>query len=500
MNASAIEALRSLFDLYSPKPLARVVVLATMALGVYLLFVGAATGSGTGAIPFLILVLANYRRFLATVEGLLESHGWLIVGIPLVVFVAKMVMTPPTANDDLLRHIASAFWPGGYRDMYVYAQVPEIEYYAVFDWLVRGLARSIGPAPAMWTIQALAFGSFVVIFVLVARRFVAGNSLASVLILAALVLALQVTYGRLVLARPEMFVTIWALAAPLILGSLGTIAWIGAGMLLSCGYLLAPVYFPAVLLLPHARRTRAVLFALLAACWAVFWLWMTGGALLDSLILPFRLMGARETGVQVSENVSIVNLLLMPQMLSLLLGAVWASRRSGVDHRFLLLAGYFMLSNQVRYGGVIAPLLTFYVLTALRAIEIPWPPLTRTIATALGIACFSVLSAEVPLYSALPKFELPSGAVVLSAHSEASYSNFFVNPGRIKGAPIYEIGAVEQPVQRLVIELGRGRLDCTALDGLGFTHVVENSLTGTAPACLELDATQAGWRLWRVRR
>jgi hypothetical protein len=46
--------------------------------------------------------------------------------------------------------------------------------------------------------------------------------------------------------------------------------------------------------------------------------------------------------------------------------------------------------------------------------------------------------------------------------------------------------------------LRTGQLACAELREIGATHVVEAYMSGTPPACLQLDAVQDKWRLWRV--
>lgn len=498
MSSTPLARLRSLLDIYSPSPVSRGVVLATMALGVVLLARSLSTGSAIGAAPFIVLVWANHERFLATLDGLFQRHGWFVLAVPLSVFSAKLLMVPPTASDDLLRHIASAFWPGGYPEMYVHTALPPAELYPAFDWFVGGLALAIGPAPAMWLMQALAFGSFVWVFLCAARRLMADHPAAPVFTLVALVLVLEIMVGRLMLARPEIFMTGWAMAALLVKGRGGLAAWIVTGLALGSAYWLAPLYFPVVLLLGMSWRGRLVAFAVLLAAWAAIWLAMTGGAILEAVFWTFAQVANRIPGVAVSENASIFNLLLAPQMLALAFGSAWAATKPAADNRLLWLALYFLLSNQARYGGIVAPLLALHILSALRAVSFPLAAPWRSVVVGLAAVSLSLLSNGIPRYQSLPRFDVPAGSVVLTGFSEATYATLFANPGKARVAPAFEIGAASARVQALVLGLSQGALDCGALEGLGFTHLIESTLSGGALPCLSLQATQGAWRLWRV--
>ncbi|MCO5106591.1 MAG: hypothetical protein M9907_05880 [Burkholderiaceae bacterium] len=497
MGAASLGRFRALFDIYSPRPLHRGVVLGCMALGVWLLANGVATRSTVGAIPFLLLVWANHERFLATVDGLFEQRTWLVLAVPLAVYAAPLIVVPPIASDDLLRHIGWAFWPGGYRDMYVRTALPPAELYPTFDWVMGALARLAGAAAAMWTAQALACAGLVLVFVLAARRLLAGHPMWAVLTLAALILVLQLISGRLSLARPEIFMTIWALSALLARGSVGTVVWSATGLALGSGYWLAPLYYPAAMLLPIGGRARALVFAALCLCWVGMWWWLTDGRLFEVIRWPLEQVGNRVPGLGVMENESIVNVLLTPPMLALALASVWAARRGG-DVRLLLLAGFFLLSNQARYGGIVAPLLALHALSAAPRLRLRWPAMARSAAVAIGSVALAWLSAGWPRYGDLPGFNLPAGAVVLTSFGQATYSIPFANLGLVRVAPAFEVGAADPAVQRLVLAIGRGSVDCAELKDQGFTHLVESTLRGPPPPCVTLAAMQGGWRLWRI--
>lgn len=496
----AASAVRSALDIYSARALPRVLAIALLLLGVWLLARGAATGSALGALPLLLLVWANHPRFSQTVIDLVESRPWLVLAVPLAALAARAAHPAPWASDDLLRHLAQAFWPDGYRGMYLHTSLPPADLYPAFDLLAGGLARSLGPYPAMWTMQALAWIAFVTVFVAAARRMLGGarDARARTLTLIALTAVLVVISQRLFLARPEVFLTIWAIAALIPSGVAGAIAWVAAGLLLSSGYWLSALYFPAALMLALPWRARAFAFAALVAGWAALWWWLTDGEPLAAIAWTLEQVANRIDGMAVSENRSILNLLFAPAMLALIVAGVWAWRVPGSKRAVLALAALFVATAQARYGTVIAPLLALFVLSALRSRIAALPAGAPIVAVLLASAVFAQLATGFPRMAAQPRFELPRGATVLTAFDAASYATLIANPGSVRVAPAFEIGASTAPLQRLVLGLAHGRIDCATVRSLGFSHVIEQSLRGDPPQCLSLRATRAGWRLWTV--
>jgi hypothetical protein len=498
LAGSSFHRLRTLLDIYSTRLASRLAVLLIFGLGVVLLAGSSVTGSGTAAIPFLLLVWANHERFLGTVSELLGRRPWLLVGLPMLVLAAVLIRFRPGAVDDLLRHIAVAYWPGGYRDMYVHTSLPPVSMYPSFDWLVGRMARAIGAVETMWAVQATAAAGFVAAFVGASRRTLAGSREPWVWTTGVLVLVLGVMIGRLMLGRPEIFLAIWTLAAVVATSPARVVGWTVAGMVLGTAYWLTPIYFPAVLLLPVGWRLRLGAFAALAFGWFVTWLWLGAGDPLAVLRWTLEAVANRDPEITVSENISIVNLLFWPWMLPLVALAVWAYRVPGADRTLLLVAAWFALSNQARYGSIVAPLLALFVLSAIRQREPVIRPLHRVAVLAAALALMQAVPMTVDRYDALPKFELPSGAVVLTAFDESTYSTLFHNPGTVRVAPAFEVGALDRRVQRLYLEMKNGSLDCRTARSFGFTHVIERYVTGAPPRCAVLVSTQGPWRLWAM--
>lgn len=471
-----------------------------MLVGVVLLVRDLGDRSMAGALPFLVLVVANRIRFLQTLESLLERRSSLLLIVPMLVLLGRFLIDPPTASDDLLRHIAAAAWGGDYQRMYVHTYLPSVNFYVTFDWLVARISGVIGFERAMWAMQVLAVGSFVAVFVQSARRVDDDHGLATPMTVLALCMALLCMGYRLILGRPEIFLLIWGLAACAVVSRRGSVLWIASGTVLSTGYWLAPVVFPAALLLPVSLRWRLLVVLALLCAWAVFWGLYGGAEFFAELARALWLTANRVPGNQVTENQTVLAMLTDPLTLVLLLASLLALRKPVADHRLALLAGYFALSNQVRYLSAVVPLLALHALSGACRSKTRWPAGPwRSAALAISMACVTAFSVSVPRYHDLPRFRLPEGAVVLTGFREPTYSTLFANPGTVRVAPAMEIGWLEPELQRVVANLGQGHLDCDSLRGYAFSHLIESTLSGSTPTCLSLEATQGPWRLWRVR-
>ncbi|UCE30172.1 MAG: hypothetical protein JSW68_08695 [Burkholderiales bacterium] len=484
-----------LFDMYSQARAARLTVAAAILAGGALL----AFGRVEGAIPFIVLIAASHERFFERMADRFSRRPWLLFTPALVIMAVQLAYPAPAAIDDLLRHIASGFYPGGYRDMYVYSNLPQAGLYPAFDWMAGGLGRLLQPLPALWTIQGLAWSSFVVVFLLAAHRVLPAGEDRAFWLLGALVLVVSALVVRLSLARPEIFMTVWALTALLARGRLGIALWCATGLLMGTGYWLAPLYFVTAVLLPGALRTRLACGAVLTAAWVLGWQAVTGVWPWQNLQWLWDVMRARDARFNVGENMSVINLLAMPEMLVLIVPAIWTLARRGGNGWLLALAVFYALSNQARYVGMIAPLLALYILSALTETRLPWRPPTRFVALIASMVLTVDAMTYVPRLDQLPRLGLPDGAVMLSGFNSAAFAAPFFNPGTVRLSPPMEVGAAEPWVQQIIGDLHDGRFDCKSVEGRAFTHLVEFSLRGSPPPCLELVETDGGWRLWKIR-
>lgn len=497
-----LAGLRRFLSIYGDAPLRNAGAIAVFACGIVLLL----RLSPLALLPFLVLVWANAGRLALRVHALLKAAPWLLPAVPAAAIVARLAIEPPAASDDLLRHIAVAFWPGGYADMYVHTGLPPHPLYPAFDGLLGWIARRIGPPATMWLAQAAAFAAYSLALIGAGLRVLADEEDRWYWVTAGWLLLCSLLALRISLARPEMFMAAWAIAAVIPRRPSGIAAWVLGGLLLGASYWLAPVYYAAALLLNASLRTRLLVALLLGGAWLVLWWWLTAGELPSSLAWTLQAVRDRIPGISIGENTSIFAMVGAPEFVLLAIGAAWAVLNRSAAPRYLALAGFFMLANQVRYANVIAPMLLlswFGWIAAgrlrLPAADGPAPGSVLRPLLAAGLLFFALgIPAGVPKLDGLARFALPQGAVVLGGDLVPLYSALFHNPGRIRVSPAFEVGAARPEVQQAILDLPEGRLDCEAVIALGFTHLIERSYRGAPAPCMHIVAVRQGWRLWRL--
>lgn len=498
-----LAGVRRVFSIYEDAPYRNAGAFVLFACGLALL----ALLSPTALLPFLILVWANADRLALRVDGLLQAAPWLLLALPAAAIVVRLAFQPPAASDDLLRHIASAFWPGGYRDMYVHTGLPPHPLYPGFDALLGAVAHRIGLPATMWLAQAAAFALYSFAVIGAGLRVLAGREDRWFWVTAGWLLLVYLLALRLSLARPEVFMAAWAVAAVIPRRRVGIAAWVLGGLALGTAYWLAPIYYVAAFLLKVTIPVRLGIVAALGLSWVLLWQWMTGGELPATMAWPLQAVAGRLPELSVGENVSIFAMVAAPEFVLLAAGAIWALARGTAETRFVLMAGFFMLANQIRYANVVAAMLMLCLFSGIAAVrrdsaavpEVARTPASRAMLAAVLLFLALGVPAKVPKWDDLARFDLPRGSVVLAGNMPPMYAMLFQNPGKIRITPGFEVGAARPEIQRAILDLGSGRLDCEAVLGLGFTHLVENSFQGIPAPCMRIDATRKGWRLWRLQ-
>ena len=325
---------------------------------------------------------------------------------------------------------------------------------------------------------------------------------------------LWLLWPRLNLGRPEALYTAVVLAGIF----LSRLQWVALCFLLIPGYCLAPVYAVGSLLLgrdeePELGRLARNLTAgaVVAVGGVVFWWTYSAGDL-------WRVLGVLGQVAQVNQHQDQVVGELRPLMDSLksvwflvvvgaLLALSWASLgRVGVVSRrraawLVAVACFFALPDHARYAPLVFTLLVLACSALLPPIKLP--VLHRAAGTlaavAAGISMLGFRGAVEADDEVLRGLAVRQpGAQILAPFNQSLYLATSANPDSVV-TPIFDLASIRPAAREVVAELTHGSLNCEKVRALQrFDYVVENTLQGRPPTCLELVRIAGAWRLWRV--
>lgn len=464
-------------------------------------FVIAMLNSFIGIGTVAILVFGYRDAWLPMAHYFFERHGKLFsIYVPMAGFLAVAASIGPIAHDDLLRDIiVGQYYQYDYRNLYPISTLPAFDLWYGFDHALNWFQIALTPIVTMWLLQFLLYSSMTAVVAKAVLQ-IMGNRRDSIYWAGlAVAIAVYLSVGRIGLARPEIILSVWAISAILVRRNSGVVAWTLAGALLCTSYWLAFLYFAAALLFQTSLTKKIGAVIALAVIHFGFWLLMFGADYFSALLwLPEVL---KNQICQVGENINLELLLFNPIVFGLLIlgsiGLIVDGSRRALTIAFVLV--FFIASNQVRYIGVIAPLM---VLLAIQC----WKPKLPEL-NAIGmplVACISLFvllqaSGTIPSRDDAPDFAIPANSRVITAFGEATYSMPFFNPG-IQIEPSYAFGAAPKDVQQLSLDISQNsKINCETIKKYHFTHVVEQSMSGELPSCLTLSAVQKKWRLWNVQ-
>lgn len=453
-------------------------------------------------IGVLAILIFGYRRSWTLRASLYVERYQLLLAIilPAMVLLGIAVAIGPMASDDLLRDlIIGQHYEYDYSKLYPISDLPPFDMWWGFDHALSWMQTFVSAKVAMWLLQAAIYAGMTFIVARAVMSILAERPDRVYWAGIAVAITIYLSIGRIALARPEIILTVWALTAVLVRSKFGIAAWVMGGIALCSTYWLAFLYFASVLLQTGWRQKVAV-FAVLAASHLTFWAGMFGIEYFKALDwLPQVL--ENQIAV-VSENTGLEALIGSPLILGMVslvaIGLFVQPRRDFLTYAAVL--GFFLASNQVRYIGMIAPLL---VLLTFMLWQHKLPNLRTGGMLAAACLCFFMqfeTAKSIPSIKQAPHFQLPLSARVMTAYDLATYAVPFDNPG-IQIEPSYAFGAAPKDIQQLALDIGGkgGQPSCNVLLKHGFTHVVEQTMTGDIPACLELAEVNKKWRLWHVR-
>lgn len=412
-----------------------------------------------------------------------------------VIFAALVTLSYGQAlpTDDLLRHLSA--WQLGfdYRTQYPWSQLPAANLWIGFDaglgWLQqigvpKGALLQWLPGLALVLAGVAIHGSL--------TRAPFARRVPAELVLSLALLGLLLVAPRALLARPEIFITLFAATAWWCRTRTQALVWATGFLALTPVYWLGWAYAPFVLVARGiSSLQRVALAGLLMAGHLAFWQVYSGD-------YPGLLTWLASTlSVPAIENRSLVTALVDWPRLGfavLMAAATGACFRGGLLRArrhwpVFLLFGWLLLPNQIRYQAALAlaalPWLLQRVAVWLRFRRQRVPMLLILALTGLTVVLL------VPQSEPAPHFGLSAKARV---YSEQPYATVFYGAPGIAVEPSFAMGATRPAYRQL---LHKGAFDCARAAAGGFTHLVEKSLS-QVPACLQLEAVDGPWRLWRM--
>ncbi len=424
---------------------------------------------------------------------------WFALFIPLAIFAGMAIWIRPIASDDLLRDIiVGHYYNFDYSALYPISSIPVVNMWYGFDHALAWLCQYLPKLWVMWTVQSIAFASMVVVVALIAKRLLKDYPDQAFWVGIVVTSAIALSEFRLFLGRPEIFLSIWAVAALLVRSNREAVLWVLVGLLMTTCYWLAFLYFVAAAMFLTSRRTRLIAFSILMIWHSTFWFGMYGAEYWKAFTWLYHVLNNQVA--EVGENLSLVIYLKQPIFVIAAALCLYGLRISNSPRLLPLVAVmiFFIGSNQVRYIGVIGPLM---ILLALNLWLHRLPRLTNSIKVTASASCVAVMcfsASHIASVDDSPKFQLPEHARVLTAFSHATYAVPFFSPG-VQAEPSFAIGAAPKDVQTLSFNIAQGKeVDCEILHKHGFTHVVEKTMVAV-PECMALISVHKEWRLWNVK-
>lgn len=386
---------------------------------------------------------------------------------------ALVVLFPKLPPDDLLRHLSAYRYDYDYSRMFLYSYVPSFDFYYPFDVVAGLLHRLIGDfAYIPFQVLAVILYGLATVLLLEETR----NNLKTLVV----AFVLYLLADRILLGRPAVFASGLFLLA-YALRDRGRLSWhLPIAVLLPLVYYLFFIY---VIPLIAFRRLRIIyVFSLLLG----LFFWINLGEL-DYIQLIFHILTAKTNRlIAVAEGQSFAAGLLSVLVLSAVpLLFFW--RR---DVKTVLTSVYFLASNQIRYVEVVVPLWSS-LFRFLRVENVPWK-------LSVPLLLFLVSPYAVVNRSEVVSFDQP--VRVAFSNMPEMYRSVYFSKANIRVIPSMEIGWMSKEVQLFLKDLTEGKLDCSEVKKLKLDYVVEDTLMGELPSCVELERVKGKLRVLKVKK
>lgn len=435
--------------------------------------------------------------------------------VPVALGAGWMLFAAPLPVDDLLRHVNAKQWGFSYPEHFGGHDVTmRWSFWVGFDLAVGSLHEITGKDVLLTTriVRAL----IVVIVgaaVVRAAKVCHGDPLVQAAVSTTCLLFLL--WPRLNLGRPEALFSAVVLAGSF----LRRWQWVVVAALLSPAYCLSPIYAVGAALLGNAGErlsTRLILNGLAGGIVVLiatgFWWYYTDGDL-------WRVLGVLGDVATINHSQAEVVGELRPLVDALksvwflfVLGAVltlaWVARQRLPQEAALRafscvgVACVFAVPDHARYGPLIFTMLVLAASSLAPMLGTSGPARSAGFAALAGLAIAllghrSGLEADRDVLAGLALSE--PGARILTPFNQSLYLATSANPDAIV-TPIFDFASTRPEVRQVVAKLTHGHLDCEAARKIDrFDYLIENTLQGPPPGCLDLVSFSGAWRVWGFR-
>lgn len=430
------------------------------------------------------------------------------------VWILSFLISAPLPSDDLLRDVIIGNYNFDYKNLYIHSPLMvQYNQYILFDWLLHQITVYVGN---IWTVritQLFTVLNFVIPLQIIFLKIFKNRQDKYILVLIALAITINsMVLNRLYLGRPEAILAGWVLWGFAVKGHVRmSHLWMVFGVLAIPLYWLTIIYTPMVLVVYDKKWHKMCAFILLGAINIIFWQLYSHGQWLHTFQLLHQEMANRLDGQVVSENNSIIFIILSPAVslaTTILIFRILPFLKDMVQNKKLYFnkhyiglvfgLGWFMMPNMIRYVDIEVPILMIILAKVMVDFEIKWTQLGRILV--LMSCLFSIFYANQTTAKPCKFTDIPKGSKVLATFNGINYYVPFFNKQNIQIAPSMEVGSTEKNIQIIISDIQmKGRLDCKTLTKYDFDYLVERSLI-SVPQCLSLAGVYKEYRLWKIKK
>ena len=403
-----------------------------------------------------------------------KDLSWFEMAFCVAFYCLLLVLFPTEPTDDLLRHMKAYTYGYDYRQMWPFSPgVPGFNMYYLFDVFAGSVHQFIGPNGFV-VLQILVFLLYGGAVYLMLKDATSRNWRFTLTMI-----ILSLVFFRLFLARPATFEGGLFLLGLAACDDERVKPW----MHFFLGCFMASFYYLFFLyLIPLALYRRAYIASLL--CGVAGWI-MYGGREYVRVVTDVFSFSSNRDGLQIAETQSIVAG-FMPILFVLIPVLIYWRK----DIKKLFAAGWFCLSNQVRYLEVVLPILASY------AKHCPFRLSQTAVALiVLSLCFFRPITRSNDSWIVL-RDVVPSGSKVLCLDSDSMFKMVYGND-RLKVSPSMEVAWDTSAVRKEILDAKSDGKCGRQMAGSGrYDFVVESNLR-EIPMGMTLYKVAGKFRIWK---